>query len=78
MQTMQRLDGSILEELFTAKQVNNGGAQRRRELLEQHGYRFKSLKEVPASKYQPHQGSKEIARRVRQALVITAKQTAEV
>lgn len=68
MQEMQRPDGSIFKELFTGEQVQNGGAQRRREALESAGYRFISLKEVDRSKYQPHQGSKEIARRVKLAL----------
>lgn len=68
MQEMQRPDGLILQELFTEKQVKNGGAKRRRQLLESQGYKFKSLREVPASKYMPHQSSKEIARRVKQML----------
>jgi hypothetical protein len=73
MQEMQRPDGSIFEELFTGKQVKEGAAQRRRELLEAQGYTFKSLREVPASKYMPHQGSKEVQRRVKQILRQAAK-----
>lgn len=62
MQEMQRADGTLMRELFSAAQVQDGGAQRRREALERAGYRFVSLKPV---KYQPHQGAKEIARRLR-------------
>lgn len=56
MQEMQRPDGSMLSEIFTGEQVQNGGAERRRTLLEQLGYRFVSLKPVSENKYEPHQG----------------------
>ena len=68
MQEMQRPDGSMFQELFTEQQVKDGTAKRRRELLEAHGMTFQRLEQVDASKYMPHQGSKEIARRLRQAL----------
>lgn len=64
MQTMQRPDGSSLQEFFTRKQIDDGGAQRRRELLEAVGYTFNSLKPV-GSKYLPHQGNREIQRRLK-------------
>lgn len=63
MQEMQRPDGSMLSE-----QVQNGGAERRRT--------FVSLKPVSENKYErPHQGSKEIARRVKQMLKAAQKPT---
>lgn len=55
----------MLAELFTGEQVQNGAATRRRSLLEQFGYKFVALKPLE-SKYAPHQGSKEIARRLKQ------------
>jgi hypothetical protein len=68
MQEMQRPDGSMFRELFTEQQVKDGTAKRRRQRLEAYGMTFKRLERVDASKYMPHQGSKEIARRVKQAL----------
>lgn len=73
MQTMERPDGSIFEEVFTGKQVQEGAAKRRRELLESFGMTFRSIKPIEQSKYMPHQGSKEVARRVKQALRQAAK-----
>lgn len=64
MQEMQRPDGSIFQELFTEQQVKDGTAKRRRELLEGFGMTFKKLEIVDRSKYFPHQGEREIARRL--------------
>ena len=76
MQEMQRPDGSIFQELFTEKQVNDGTAKRRREMLEAAGMTFTKLERVDANKYMPHQGNKEVARRVKRALRDAAKHAA--
>jgi hypothetical protein len=66
MQTMERPDGSLFQELFTDKQVKDGTVARRRKLLEKAGMTFKRLERVDTSRYLPHQGEREIARRLRQ------------
>lgn len=76
MQEMQRPDGSMFQEWFTELQVKDGAAARRRALLEKTGMTFKRLEQVDTSKYQPHQGSREIERRLKQALRQAAKQAA--
>lgn len=68
MQEMERPDGSVFKELFTELQVKDGAAQRRRELLEKQGMTFRKLEIVDRSKYLPHEGSKEVQRRVKQIL----------
>lgn len=73
MQEMQYPNGQLHQELFTEKQVKDGTAAKRRALLEQQGLVFRSLKDVPASKYLPHQGNKEVQRRVKQILAAAAK-----
>lgn len=65
MQEMQRPDGSIFQELFTEQQVRDGTVARRRGLLEKAGMTFRRLERVDSSKYLPHQGEREIARRLR-------------
>lgn len=75
MQEMQRPDGSILTELFTGEQVKDGGAERRRKMLEALGYKFRAL--TPVEQKPPHQGSREMARRVKQILKAAANKTPE-
>lgn len=73
MQEMQRPDGSLFQELFTGEQVKDGAAERRRKLLGSFGMTFKKLEEVDASKYSPHQNSREMERRVKQMLKAAQK-----
>lgn len=76
MQEMQHPDGTISREFFTDKERKAGKMEKRRRELEAKGYEFNRVaylmthaylmrKYEDRSKYQPHQGQREIARRLR-------------
>lgn len=67
MQEMQHPDGTISREFFSDKELKAGRmAQRRRELQAQ-GYSVTRIAYiVKQGKYTPHQGPREMARRIRQ------------
>lgn len=66
MQEIQMPDGRLLREFFTEDEVRQGRHARRRQELEKLGGEFKRFVWVDSSKYEPHQGSRECARRRRQ------------
>jgi len=72
MQTIQMPDGRLLRELFSEEEVRQGKHTRRRQELEKLGGKFKRFEWVSTSKYEPHQGERECARRRRQMERATA------
>lgn len=67
MQEMKLSDGRLLREFFSTEEVLSGKMQRRRKQLEAQGATFVRREYwVDRSKYMPHQGKREMARRVRQ------------
>lgn len=67
MQEMQHPDGTISREFFSDQEVKRGKMRERREALQKQGYSVTRVAYiVKQGKYEPHQGSAEMARRVRQ------------
>lgn len=67
MQEMQHPNGDISREFFTDAELKRGKMAERRRELQKQGYSVTRVAYiVKAGKYQPHQGSGEIARRLRQ------------
>lgn len=67
MQEMQLPDGTISREFFSDDELKRGRMAERRRELQKQGYSVTRVAYiVKAGKYQPHQGSGEIARRLRQ------------
>lgn len=78
MQEMQHPDGTLSREFFTDAERKAGKMEKRRRELESKGFEFNRVAylmtrdyvrrkfAVPTSKYMPHQGKQECARRVRQ------------
>jgi hypothetical protein len=67
MQEMQLPDGTISREFFTDEEHKRGVMEKRRKELEAQGYRFERVAYIVErrSKYEPHQGKGEMARRAR-------------
>jgi hypothetical protein len=64
MQEMQWPDGGLTKEFFSDKEMKRGDMEKSRKQMEALGAKLNRVAYV--TKYQPHQGSKEMARRVRQ------------
>jgi hypothetical protein len=64
MQEMQWPDGGLTKEFFSEKEMKRGDMEKSRKQLEALGAKVNRVAYV--TKYQPHQGAKEMARRVRQ------------
>ena len=64
MQEMQWPDGGLTKEFFSDKEMKRGDMEKSRKQLEALGAKVNRVAYV--TKYQPHQGAKEMARRVRQ------------
>jgi uncharacterized protein (DUF305 family) len=64
MQEMQWPDGGLTKEFFTDKEMKSGDMEKSRKQLEALGAKLNRVAYV--TKYVPHQGAKEMARRVRQ------------
>lgn len=67
MQEMQLGDGTISREFFTDEERKRGQMENRRKELEAQGYTFSRVAYIlkSRSKYEPHQGKGEMARRAR-------------
>lgn len=67
MQEMQHPDGTLSREFFTDEERKRGEMQRRRKELEGEGYKLNRIAYITKSnsKYEPHQGKAEMARRAR-------------
>lgn len=67
MQEMQHPDGTISREFFTDDEMKRGKMRERRRELQAQGYTVTRIAYImKPSRYMPHQGSGEIARRLRQ------------
>ena len=67
MQEMQHPDGTISREFFTDAEIRRGTMAKRRHELQAQGYSITRVAYIlKPSKYLPHQGKKEMARRLRQ------------
>ncbi len=67
MQEMQHPDGTLSREFFTDEERKLGQMEKRRKELEGEGYKLNRIAYITRSnsKYQPHQGKAEMARRAR-------------
>ncbi len=73
MQEMQHPDGTVSREFFSDLERKEGKMARRRKELQAQGYSVTRVAYiVKQGKYEPHQGSAEMARRVRQMQRIEA------
>lgn len=67
MQEMQHPDGTVSREFFTDDELKRGRMAERRRELQAKGYTLGRIAYiVKQGKYQPHQGTGEAARRLRQ------------
>ena len=66
MQEMNHPDGTVSREFFSELEMKAGKMEQRRKALEAQGFKYNRVAFISTNKFEPHNGSKEMARRRRQ------------